>query len=262
VILGVAGMLLAGGAAQLAALRGHPLGLRPTLMLAESMLIAPAILFLRLQRRPVAASLGLHRIDRVLVLVALFGGAALWAASLGLLDLQSWIWPPSDAFLESFRQLHAALRPSNAMDAVLSVVAIAVVPAVCEEILFRGVVLPSLVPWLGRIGAVIGSALLFGLIHLDGSGEFTRIPFAIAVGVGLGLLRIRTRSLVPSIVTHATLNTITFATVLAMGFDMDETPDPVLGLALLAGGTMLSALVLRHARPPLTGPEADPRLVR
>lgn len=264
-LLGVGGMLVFAVAAQLAAQRGHALGLRPTLMWAESMLIAPAILFLLLLRRPVAASLGLHRIDRVLGVVALCGGAALWAASLGLLEVQSSVWPPSESFLETFRQLHAALRPRDALDAVLSVVAIAVFPAVCEEILFRGVVLPSLARWMGPLGAVLGSAALFGLIHLDTAGgafAFTRIPFAILVGVGLGLLRVRTGSLLPPMLAHAVLNTITFATVVVTGADLDETPDPVLGAALLIGGSVLAAIALRHARPPLTGPEAPPRLVR
>ena len=136
--------------------------------------------------------------------------------------------------------------------------AIAVFPAACEEILFRGVVLPSLAA-LARapIGAVLASALLFGLIHLDAAGDaaaFTRIPFAIVVGVGLGLLRVRTGSLVPPILAHAMLNTITFATVVVTGVDLEtETPDAALGAALLVGGPVLTAIALRHARAAIDG---------
>ena len=71
---------------------------------------------------------------------------------------------------------------------MLSVLAIAVAPAVCEELLFRGLVLHSLLPLLRTAGAVAASALLFGLIHLDfssGGATLYRVPFAIAVGVGL-----------------------------------------------------------------------------
>jgi membrane protease YdiL (CAAX protease family) len=170
------------------------------------------------------------------------------------------MWPPSEAFLETFRQLHAALRPKDVMDAAFSVAAIGIFPAVCEEILFRGVVLPSLARGLGAIGAVLASALMFGLIHLDFASDgpaFTRIPFAILVGVGLGLLRVRTGSLLPPILGHAVLNTITFATVVVMGADLEaETPDPALGAVLLLGGAALAAIALRQARPPATGPEA------
>jgi membrane protease YdiL (CAAX protease family) len=250
--------------ATVAARRGHPLGLRPLLMASELALIVPALVALLLLRRPVGPSLAVRAVDRAIAVVAVCGGAALWATSLGLLEVQSSVWPPSEAFLETFRQLHAALRPHDALDALFSVAAIAVFPAVCEEILFRGVVLPSLVRPLGALGAVLASAFLFGVIHLDFAADgaaFTRIPFAILVGVGLGLLRVRTDSLLPPMVAHAVLNTITFATVVVTGADIDETPDPVLGAALLVGGSVLAAIALRHARPPLTGPEAPPRLV-
>lgn len=253
VALGVMAMGVPVALAAGAARRGHAVGLRPLLMASELLLIVPALLALLLLRRPLAASLGLRPVDRGTLVVALCAGAALWAASLGLLEVQSVVWPPSEAFLESFRQLHAALRPRDAMDAAFSVAAIAVFPAACEEILFRGVVLPSLARPLGAIGAVLASALMFGLIHLDVAGDvptFTRIPFAILVGVGLGLLRVRTGSLVPPILGHAVLNTITFATVVVTGADLEtETPDAALGAALLLGGSVLTAIALRHARP-------------
>ena len=257
--LGVYSMRFPIDGAQIAAARGHVIGLRPLLMAAELMLITPAVLAFVLLRRPLAASLRLHSLARRTVVVALCAGVALWAASLGLLEVQSVVWPPSEAFLELFRRLHAALRPRDALDAAFSVAAIAVFPAACEEILFRGILLPSLARWLGAIGAVLASALLFGLIHLDLAGDtvaFTRIPFAILVGIGLGLLRVRTGSLLPPILGHAVLNTITFATVVFTGVDLEtDTADAALGAALLVGGSVLTAMALRHARPPLTSPE-------
>ena len=259
-LLGVFSMRLPLDIAQAAAARGHAIGLRPLLMASELMLIVPALIALMLLRRPLTASLGLRAVDRGTFLVALAAGAALWAASLGLLEVQSVLWPPSEAFLETFRRLHAALRPRGAMDAAFSAVAIAAFPAACEEILFRGVVLPSFARPMGAMGAVLASALMFGLIHLDLAGDtvaFTRIPFAMLVGVGLGLLRVRTGSLVPPIVGHAALNTITFATVVFTGVDMEtDTPDAVLGGALLLGGLALTAIALRHARSPWADPDA------
>jgi hypothetical protein len=112
---------------------------------------------------------------------------------------------------------------------------------------------------MGAMVAVLASALLFGVIHLDFAGDaaaFTRIPFAILVGVGLGLLRVRTGSLVPPIVGHAVLNTITFVTVVVTGVEMEtESPDAALGTAMLVGGSVLTAIALRHARPPSTDRE-------
>lgn len=253
-VLGVLAMLFVAGAAQLAARRGYAPGLRPTMIAAELMLIAPALMALAVGRRPLAEGLGLRRLDGALAVVSGCAGVALWAASLGLLEVQSLFWPPSEAFLETFRQLHAALKPNGPIDAAISVAAIAVFPAACEEILFRGVVLPSLARWMTPVGAVLASALMFGLIHLDSAGDglaFTRIPFAILVGVVLGLLRLRTGSLLPPIIAHAVLNTITFASVVFTGVEMESpTPDAALGAAMLVGGSVLTAIALRQARPP------------
>ena len=252
VILGVLAMGIPVALAALSARAGRPIGLRPLLMASELLLIVPALLALLLLRRPVATSLALSRVQGRTLAAAACAGATLWAASLGLLEVQSLIWPPSEAFLETFRQLHAALKPKNPMDAAFSVAAIAVFPATCEEILFRGTVLPALVRPLGATGAVLTSAVMFGLIHLDPVGDaaaFTRIPFAILVGVGLGLLRVRTGSLVPPILAHGILNTITFGTVVFTGVEMEtQTPDAALGAAMLMGGLVLTGIALRHAR--------------
>jgi membrane protease YdiL (CAAX protease family) len=229
-------------------------------MASELMLITPAVLALLLSRRPLRAALALEPRPRGTIVASLGAGAALWAASLGLLELQSLLWPPSEAFLETFRQLHAQLKPKDAVDAVLSVAAIAVFPAVCEEILFRGVVLPSFARGMGAMAAVMASALLFGLIHVDLAGDavaFTRIPFAILVGAGLGLLRVRSGSLVPPILGHAVLNTTTFLTVILTGVEMEtQAPDVALGATMLVGGSILAAIALRHARPSSTPAEA------
>ena len=262
VVLGVMAMGIPVALAAIAAKRGHAIGLRPLLMAAELLLIVPALLALVLLRRPLAASLALRPVEGRTLAIAACAGAALWGASLGLLEVQSLLWPPSEAFLETFRQLHAALKPKDAMDAAFSVAAIAVFPATCEEILFRGVVLPALIRPLGTIGAVLVSALMFGLIHLDPVGDasaFTRIPFAILVGVGLGTLRVRTGSLIPPILGHAVLNTITFATVVVTGVEMEtQTPDAALGAAMLIGGSVLTVIALRHARTSIDGTAAGP----
>jgi membrane protease YdiL (CAAX protease family) len=262
--VGVPAMSVPIVAAQVAAARGHAVGLRPLLVASELMLILPAIVLLLALRRPLGPSLALAPLGRAGITIAVCAGMALWAASVGLLSLQTIAWPPSEEFLETFRRLHAALQPRGVFDAMLSIFAIAVVPALCEEILFRGVILPSLARVLPVVLAVAASALLFGVIHVDwvSSGPaFTRIPFAIVVGVGLGALRARTGSLVAPILAHAVLNTITFVTVLATGAEAEmEIQEPVLAAALLVGGSALTAIALRQARPPLTAPEPQPRL--
>jgi membrane protease YdiL (CAAX protease family) len=215
-------------------------------MVSETLLMAPGLLALLLAGVPLKDGAGLHRINPRTSLLSLGTGATLWLASLGLLELQYAVWRPPADYLEAFRQLHESLRPSGVLDAALSVLAIAVFPAVCEEILVRGIVLPAFARTFGPGLAVVGSALGFGLMHLDPY----RFPFTLGVGLALGLVRLRTGSVLPTVLAHTALNTLTFA--LAPLFDDPSAPmpepQPLLGLGLLVVGVGFWYLTLRCLR--------------
>ena len=237
VALLLVGLLAMLGTARLTA----PLGLRALFLLSETALALPGILTLLARPVPVAVALGLVPLSRQRAHYALGAGATLWVASLGLFELQAWVWPPDPAYLEAFRRIHDALRPSGPLDALVSVAAIALVPALCEETLLRGILLPSLARTLGPGAGVLSSAFLFGAIHLDPY----RFPFTFAVGIALGILRLRAGSLLAPVLAHALLNTITFAAAPFAGDPTAETASPLLGTALLVAGTALSMAALR-----------------
>lgn len=245
-------VVLAGIGAMLAAApRAATLGLRPGLVLSELALLAPGMLAFWLLRRPLRLLLGGTFTSGRAWLLAMGCGATLWVASLGLFELQYSIWAPPDGYLEMFRLLHERLRPRGPLDALVSLLAIAIAPALCEELLFRGLLLPSLLRAVGTAAAIVASAVLFGLIHLDatpsGAPSLYRVPFAIFVGLGLAILRLVSGGLQAPALAHATLNAITF---LAAPFADDPAaglpdPRPWLGAAMLAGGLGLLALVMR-----------------
>ena len=226
-------------------LLGH-LSLRPLIMVASSLLAAPAVLALLLRGRPVARALALRSPDRRTTLVACALGLSLWVASLGLLELQYAVWPPPPGYLEAFRKIHEALRPAGALDAALSVLAIAVAPAIFEETLMRGVVLPSLRTWIGTAGAVLGSALLFAAMHLD----LYRFLFTFALGLALGVIRLRAAALLPCMLVHATLNTLTFLVAPLVDDPTEplQDPRPWLGAALFLGGLAVTLALIRKLR--------------
>lgn len=227
-------------------LLGRQLPLRPLIMIASALLAAPAVLALLLAGRPVAQALALRRLDRRTAVVAATLGLSLWVASLGLLELQYTVWPPPPGYLEDFRRIHEALRPANAFDAALSVLAIAAAPAIFEETLVRGVVLPSVRPWLGAPGAVLASALLFAAMHFD----LYRFLFTFALGLALGVVRLRAAALLPCMLVHATLNTLTFLAAPLVDDPMGPLPDPRpwLGAALFLGGVAVTAVLFRWLR--------------
>jgi membrane protease YdiL (CAAX protease family) len=227
-------------------------GIHLTLVTGETLLATPSLVLLVLSGIRPWEGLGLKAVGARTALLSALAGAALWAASLGLMNVQFVLWRPPPEYLNYFRALHELLRPQTLGEGVLSIFAIALMPALCEETVFRGVVLPS----FARVGPVIGllgSSILFALIHIDPLGHsivFYRLPFAFAVGLGLGALRLRTGSLLPSMLAHAVLNTITFLTVFLSGAASEAMDEPQLlsGTLLLAGGGAAFVWIFRRMR--------------
>jgi len=90
-------------------------------------------------------------------------------------------------------------------------VAVLVAP-ICEETFFRGFVFPGLAQALPIWGAIVSSALLFGLAHAD-LGSFVVL---VAIGIVLAVVRWRTDSLWPGVVVHTLNNTISFVSILVL----------------------------------------------
>lgn len=80
---------------------------------------------------------------------------------------------------------------------VLAVFTTAVVPAFVEELLFRGMVLTNLLPY-GRTTAIIGSAILFGVMHQNAG----QLLYATVAGLVLGYVYVKTRSIWCCILLH------------------------------------------------------------
>jgi sodium transport system permease protein len=87
---------------------------------------------------------------------------------------------------------------------LMGLLAFALVPAVCEEIAFRGFILAGLHGRFRPRNAVLASALLFAFYYLN---VFLFLP-AFALGVVLGLLTVRSRSVVPAILFHILHNAV------------------------------------------------------
>jgi membrane protease YdiL (CAAX protease family) len=225
------------------------LGIRPQIGLGSLLLATPAVLAVAARRLPWRATLALESPTVSTAVLATLLGGALWIASIGLMEVQSLVVPPPPEYLDAFRAIHRALAPDGPLDALVSVGVIALAPGVGEELVMRGVLLPALVGPLGPVGAVAGSATLFAAIHLDPY----RFLFTLAVGLVLGILRLRSGSLWPPILAHATLNTLTFL-VAPLVDDPSQayTPQPLLGAGCLLLGTVLALPLLRALGGPGT----------
>jgi len=86
----------------------------------------------------------------------------------------------------------------------LQLLCLAVLPAVCEELLCRGTLLVGISRSLGRGWGVVLSALLFALLH---QSPLRLAPQAM-LGVVLAVMTLRSRSIAPAAVAHAGHNAL------------------------------------------------------
>jgi len=167
-----------------------PLGI-PGVGLAQWLFIAvPVVAGLLAGGFDLVDSLALRWVDRR----TLLGAGLLMFGALGMNSLVAWLqtfW--MEVPVELIEALDAALRPSSAVELVGILLAVALTPAICEELLFRGVLLQSWRRW--PAGLAIGvNALAFGVIHYVPGTAFRVLPAAVS-GAFIGWAVWRTRSL-------------------------------------------------------------------
>ena len=119
---------------------------------------------------------------------------------------------------------------------VLQFISVAIVPGICEEFLFRGMILSSLAPY-GKTGAVIVSALLFGFMHQNPFQMF----YATAAGIVLGLMYLYTNSIWCCMITHILNNTLSLVMSVTAARLPVETANTV-DYAILSAVFVLSAI--------------------
>lgn len=115
------------------------------------------------------------------------------------------VLPPPGWFMELFNRLFES--DSGIWGGIIRVVVLA---PVVEELIFRGVIFSGFQKNYSPFWAILLSALLFALFHLN-PWQFGP---TFLLGLLLGLVRLRTGSLIAAIFTHALHNGMIFFTVI------------------------------------------------
>lgn len=100
------------------------------------------------------------------------------------------------------------MLPSGGPELFMQFLALCVMPAIAEELLFRGAFQGLMRP-CGSAAAIFAPALLFGVLHLDLAQGLT----AFACGVFLGWLAERSGSILPGMLLHLVNNALAFLTI-------------------------------------------------
>ncbi len=173
-------------------------------------------------------------------------GVSAWAPAHEVSVLQQRILGTPEAVVRSSELLVETLR---ALPLAHVLLVLALVPALCEELLFRGFLLSGVGPALGKWGGILLTAAIFGVFH------FFVFRFTVTAGLGvvLGYLCWQSRSVLPGILAHFLHNGLgvlmvvfqdTFRFLQEDG-DMDwghiRTSYLVAALVLFALGLMFSA---------------------
>ncbi|MFH1762712.1 MAG: ABC transporter permease subunit/CPBP intramembrane protease [Gemmatimonadota bacterium] len=215
------------------------------LLAAElALLLLPVLLFLRLggfnpvKTLSLRAPSGKGMLAAVLIIV---GGTPLtWF----LTWLQSFVLPMPQEFLEGMSDFLVAETPGRVM---WLLVLVALTPAICEESLFRGVLLAGTRRHLTPIKVILLNGVIFGLFHVPSATVFRLLPSAI-LGMLLAWVVLRTRSIWPGMLMHF-INNGSIVILASSPWILERFSDPGQGpplwllfpalLSLLAGGALL-----------------------
>ena len=114
------------------------------------------------------------------------------------------LYPVGDELQKAFQQMERILAGASWWQLLL---VLALVPAVCEELAFRGFILSGLRHLGHRWRAITLSAVFFAAAH----GILQQSLIACLVGVVIGLLAVQTESLLPGVLFHLVHNSLIFA---------------------------------------------------
>lgn len=157
--------------------------------------------------------------------------------------------PAPRELVESMRRM---IRPGGEERALwLSIAALAVTPAVCEEALFRGPILRGLRERFSATAACLLTGILFGILH----GDVWRFVPTATLGVLLSWVALASGSIVPAMVVHVVNNGALVAlgfygwdkrlealpTAAEVGIGLGAVTILAIGIALIRSGRRVSA---------------------
>ena len=143
--------------------------------------------------------------------------------------------------------------------------AIAVSPAICEEILFRGAILSGFRRTLRPVTTVLLVGILFGLFHIF----IYRVPSTAFIGIAITYVVLRAGSIYPGMLMHFLVNALAVLIMtkrlpqFILGFlENNEVQGQMVpgwviiaGIAALTLGVVLTELDARQRREPPAGRE-------
>ncbi len=198
-----------------------------------------SLLMIRCYRLETRQALALRPVRPAVWVAVALGAPGLFLSGITLARFSGWLFPIPRRWLEEFTR--TLLPPGLPLWELLLI--LAVLPAVCEEIAFRGVLLHGLRQRFHPVLLCLVVGTVFGLFHMD----LARLLPTAFLGTALAAVTLLTGSLYPAIVWHG-LNNATAILAEHVGFPLDN-----LGAGSYAAGIVVAvlafALLWRYRTP-------------
>ena len=159
----------------------------------------------------------------ILAVIALIGAAAI----LILVVVSQFLLTPKlfGESLEQAKVMQEAMTPASNVELVINILLLALIPAIAEELMFRGLIMDCFMRW-GPFWAITISSIAFGISHQMP----LRIPSLIFVGLVLGAFKYRTGKLTASILIHFIYNSMLLTIVYLASGELQSDMVSFIGL--------------------------------
>ncbi len=198
--------------------------------------LGTSLLIIWRYRLPWREALAWRPVKPIVWLAVVLGAPAVHLAGLAVAKLSFYVFPLPEEALE---EMSKAILPAE-LPLWQLLLLVAVLPGICEEIAFRGVLLHALRRRFHPVLLCLVVGAVFGLFHM----ALVRLLPTAAIGVVLAALTLMTGSIFPAMLWHALNNAIG---ILAGRSEVDLLAlEPWVYAAATAVGALAFALVWRH----------------
>lgn len=172
-----------------------------TIVIQIGMILAPALIMATMLTRSVRKSLRLNRTGSMEMILAALLAVSLHPTYAAFASLVGAEYKLGEQTIEMLMQFDSIIANAPIWGVLL---VLALIPAVCEELVFRGFLFAGLQRDGGHMRAILLTSILFGLSH----GVLQQTITASVIGMLLGWLAFRTGGVACTIVFHCVHNSI------------------------------------------------------
>jgi len=228
IIGGAISLLILGGT-----ISGNNLALARTITMVAQflLLLIPTLWLAKYQHSTINNALKWRIPKASEIILSILGMAALLQVAEGYIYFQDKIPIPESIapFVEMAKKIiektYKVLVEAHSLPELFFVIAVAALtPAICEEILFRGLVQKNLTLASNGVRGFLITGIIFGLYHFN---PFLAVPL-IALGIYFSFLQYRSQTLLIPILAHFVNNTLSVIAAYVYGYDNSDMPSIIM----------------------------------